>query len=118
QQARGYNQAELLARVCAQRLKIPCLDHLVVRQRETRSQVGLNNLERRRNMVGAFALASKFPMRSLAGSTLLLIDDVCTTGATLEACAWPLYEAGVQEVWGLVLARPDNQAQLAKECML
>lgn len=112
QQARGYNQAELLARICARHLKIPCLDKLIIRRRATRAQVGLNSRERRQNVEGAFELASSFPTRSLAGCTLLLIDDVCTTGATLEACASPLYQVGIQEIWGLVLAKPDGQAQI------
>lgn len=77
-----------------------------MRQRPTRSQVGLNAQERRQNVAGAFALAPGVRTQALAGWNLLLIDDVCTSGATLEACASPLYAAGVKEVWGLVLGRP------------
>jgi ComF family protein len=108
QRERGYNQATLLARICAARLQIPCLENLVIRQRATRAQVGLNAQERQQNVTGAFALASGFQVRALARRSILLIDDVCTTGATLEACAAPLYAAGIAEVWGLVLARPDR----------
>lgn len=106
QRERGYNQATLLARVCATHLKVPCLENCVIRQRATRAQVGLSGLERRQNVAGAFALAPDAPARKLSGATVLLIDDVSTTGATLEACAEPFYAAGVGEVWGLVLARP------------
>jgi ComF family protein len=108
QQQRGYNQSVLLARVCANHLKLPCLEDLVIRQRATRAQVGLSVQERLQNVSGAFALAPNVKTRSLAGCRLLLIDDVCTTGASLEACAAPLYAAGVQEVWGLVLGRPGS----------
>ncbi len=109
QQQRGYNQSALLARVCARHLKLPCLEDLVIRQRATRTQVGLNVQERLQNVSGAFALAPNVNPCSLTWRRLLLIDDVCTTGASLEACAAPLYAAGVQEVWGLVLGRPGNQ---------
>ncbi len=111
QRQRGYNQAVLLARVCAAHLQLPCLEDLVVRQRDTRTQVGLNMWERQQNVSGAFALAPYVKLRSLARHRLLLIDDVCTTGASLEACAAPLYAAGVQEVWGLVLGRPGGQIE-------
>lgn len=106
QRERGYNQSTLLARVCATHLKVPCLENRVIRQRATQVQVGLSGQERRQNVAGAFALAPGASVRELIGSTVLLIDDVSTTGATLEACAEPLYAAGIGEVWGLVLARP------------
>lgn len=109
QQERGYNQATLLARVCAAHLKIPCLEDIVIRQRITRPQVGLNDRERQQNVAGAFALTPGSKVRALARCNILLIDDVCTTGATLEACAAPFYNAGVKNVWGLVLSRPGNQ---------
>jgi ComF family protein len=106
EQERGYNQAVLLARVCAAYLKVPCLENLVIRQRATRAQVGLSAQERRQNVAGAFALVPGLPTSALTGRNLLLIDDVSTSGATLEACATPLYAARTHKVWGLVLARP------------
>lgn len=108
QQQRGYNQAALLARVCAAYLKVPCLENLVIRRRPTRAQVGLSVQERIQNVAGAFALAPHRPARTLAGCSILLIDDVCTSGATLDACAAPLYACGIGEVQGLVLGRPDT----------
>jgi ComF family protein len=104
ERARGYNQAVLLARECAASLRIPCLENVVWRQRDTLAQVGLTSQERLQNMAGAFALRSDTSLTGLR--KLLLVDDVCTTGATLESCAVPLYAAGVREIWGLVLARP------------
>jgi len=118
QQQRGYNQATLLARACATRLKVPCLENLVLRQRATHSQVGLAFHDRQQNVAGAFALASNASSRLPGYRSLLLIDDVFTTGATLEACAAPLYAAGVQQVWGLVLGRPNSQAQDGSKGML
>lgn len=118
QQQRGYNQADLLARISASYLKVPCLEDLVIRPRPTRAQVGLNAQQRQQNVSGAFTLAPGAQTRPLANATLVLIDDVCTTGATLEACAGPLYAAGVREVWGLVLARPVDMIQDASRVML
>lgn len=106
QRERGYNQATLLTRVCTAYLKVPCLEDCLIRWRPTRAQVGLSVQERRQNVAEAFALAPSAYAHRLAGCTIFLIDDVSTTGATLEACAAPLYACGVAEVWGLVLARP------------
>jgi len=96
---RGYNQAVLLAEAptaCSGRAA--SLD-LVERTRDTRSQVGLSRSARQANVDGAFAVR-----QALAGERLLLIDDVCTTGATLSACAIALREAGASHVTALTLA--------------
>lgn len=118
QQQRGYNQATLLARVCATHLKVPCLEQLVIRQRATYAQVGLNAQERWQNVSGAFALAPEIRGHTPNYHTLLLIDDVSTTGATLEACAAALYAAGINEVWGLVLGKPSVLVQDGSKGML
>jgi ComF family protein len=118
QRQRGYNQASLLARVCATNLKVPCLEDWVERRRHTRAQVGLTLPERQQNVAGAFALTPG-AFTQLAGyRSLLLIDDVSTTGATLTACAAPLYTAGIEQVWGLVLGRPYNLMQDGSKGML
>lgn len=106
QQQRGYNHAQLLAEVCASHLHIPLRDDIVVRHRATSAQVGLKAHERQQNVAGAFVCTPAFQSGSLYGRTLLIIDDVYTTGATLGACAAPLFTAGAKAVWGLVLARP------------
>lgn len=118
EQERGFNQATLLARVCATHLKVPYLEGVIVRQRSTRAQVGLTAQQRRQNVSGAFVLTPDASSRLHVYQKVVIIDDVSTTGATLEACAAPLYQAGIAEVWGLVLARPGTLIQDATETML
>lgn len=104
---RGYNQAELLARSCAGLLGIPCEANALVRHRATPPQVGLPSAERRMNVSGAFALSSPAAARLLAGKRVLLVDDVTTTGSTLDSAATALLAARPAEVRGLALTRPD-----------
>lgn len=100
QRERGYNQSELLAVAVAARLHQP-LDTALARTRLTLPQVGQSADARRANVVGAFAWEG----RPLAGRRVLLIDDVCTTGATLDACARALRPHEAAVVLGLTLAR-------------
>lgn len=97
---RGYNQAALLARGLADLTGAPYQSNLLRRTRYTVSQVGLNASERRDNVQGAFQA-----VRQAAGRNLMLIDDVCTTGSTLEACAQALKLAGAERVTALTLGR-------------
>ena len=106
QKQRGYNHAYLLAEVCAAQVKVSLYEDMVVRYRATPAQVGLRASERLQNVAGAFRCSPAFATGALYGRKILIVDDVYTTGATLEACAEPLFAAGVREVWGLVLARP------------
>jgi len=108
QQQRGYNHAYLLAEICAAQIGIPLRDDMLIRHRATLAQVDLKAGERQQNVVGAFACTPPFATGALFGRRILLIDDVSTTGATLEACAAPLFSAGASAVWGLVLARPGS----------
>ncbi len=101
---RGYNQSALLAGALARRLRLPADDRTLVRVRSTASQAETRNVEERRvNVRGAFACRG----RRLAGKCVLLIDDVSTTGATLDACARALREAGIASVWALTFAHED-----------
>lgn len=94
---RGFNQARELAR----HLGLPTLDALI-RSRATPSQADLPAARRHANVRGAFALRRGVSVRGL---TLVIVDDVSTTGATLNACALPLLEAGAAEVRALTVAK-------------
>lgn len=98
---RGYNQSYLLARPVAFTHGIPFIPRAVKRHRNTASQVGLNAAERKKNVDGAFSANPKF----VNGKTVLLVDDVATTGATLSACTQALLSAGAENVYALTLAR-------------
>ena len=97
---RGFNQSELLARELSRRLGRPLLADRVRRTRDTAQQTGLSPRERLANVRGAFAIAGR-----LDGQRLLLVDDVCTTGATLYACAGALRAAGARSVVAAVFTR-------------
>jgi ComF family protein len=101
---RGFNQAALLAERLGRAFSIP-ISEALSRTRSTVAQVGLTAAQRRRNVEGAFALRRG---AVVAGQRLLLIDDVATTGATLDACARALLEAGAKDVSGLTIAREDS----------
>lgn len=104
---RGYNQSMLLARVVAAQTSLPVAEDCLERVRDTPPQMGLPAHQRMANVRGAFATRGK----SLAGTRVLLIDDVCTTGATFEACAAALKRSGVKEVWAVALARARPSTQ-------
>jgi ComF family protein len=112
QRQRGYNQAELLARQCAARLGLPVRPNVLHRIRATPPQVGLGAAARVANVAGAFAASAAAPA-ALAGRRLLLVDDVCTSGATLTSAADALLAAGAVSVWGLAVARPALDADVA-----
>lgn len=96
---RGYNQSQLLAKDIAEKLEIPLAD-LLVKSIETPSQRGSSAKERSRNLYGAFDIADN---ADLADKTILLIDDVKTTGSTLSECSATLKSAGAT-VYCAVLA--------------
>ena len=99
---RGYNQSELLARELSRRIDLPLIGNCLVRTRPAYPQARTTNAKQRwDNVVDAFSC----PYRVLTGKRVLLIDDVTTSGATLDACAAAVKAAGAASVWGLVLAR-------------
>jgi ComF family protein len=97
---RGYNQAALLAETIAQQRGWWFCPAALERGRETQSQVHLNAVERQQNVAGAFSADS----RLVYGKTVLLVDDVLTTGATLSACAAALRQAGAAHIYGATAA--------------
>lgn len=100
--ARGFNQSDLLARKFALLAGLPFEEETLIRSRWTWAQARLGKEKRKKNVAGAFTIRHPEKIR---GRRLLLIDDVCTTGATLEACALVLKEGGARAVDVLTVAR-------------
>ncbi len=98
---RGYNQAHLLAKELGLLTQLPVSEGSLVRLRNTPSQVSLGADARHKNMKEAFRCNDE----AFRDKRVLLIDDVCTTGATLQACALALKQANAARVWGLTLSR-------------
>jgi ComF family protein len=108
QRERGYNQADLLAQALGGMIDVPVATKGLRRVRHTQPQVNLNASERGENVRGAFIYQMSEKGSSdvaVNGRRVLLIDDVCTTGSTLEACSLALKAAGASTVWGFTLAR-------------
>jgi ComF family protein len=102
--SRRYNQAALLGSTISQASGRPLVTGILRRSRQTAPQIGLSRQDRARNVQGAFEVpASARP--EIAGRRLVLIDDVLTSGATLDACARSLLRAGAEDVDVLVFAR-------------
>ncbi len=103
---RGFNQAEMIARRALQQLARPqrfeLCPGILIRRRETRSQIGLTRHQRRENLRGAFSVTD--PGRIL-NRDILLVDDVFTTGTTASECARVLLRAGAARVWVATVAR-------------
>lgn len=101
QRERGYNQSMLLAQAFGSAAELAVADKVLFRRRNTVSQTTLDAEQRRENVSGAFECAPA----AVQDRRVLLIDDVCTTGATLEACSVALKAGGARSVWALTLAR-------------
>jgi len=99
---RGYNQSSLLAKELGKLADLPVVDDCLFRQRHAPPQTRSSTVEERRsNVAGAFVCRD----HRLQDKQVLLIDDVSTSGATLDTCAAALKAIGATSVWGLVLAR-------------
>lgn len=99
---RGYNQSTMLAKELSRFSGLPVNDSCLIRSLNNVPQAKTENVdERRQNVIGIFQCENK----DLSGKEVLLIDDVTTSGATLNACASALKTAGAMSVWGLTLAR-------------
>jgi len=98
---RGYNQADLLAKPLALGMGLNYQPKALQRGRDTRSQVDLNLAQRRENVKDAFSAKGKL----IDGKAILIVDDVATSGSTLDACAEALWLAGASDVYGVTLAR-------------
>jgi ComF family protein len=98
---RGYNQVGLVARPLAYELGLQYSPHGVWKSRETRSQVGLSVSQRRENVHGAYQADVKVVNRR----SVLLMDDVATTGSTIQSSAEALFSAGARDVYAITVAR-------------
>jgi len=101
QRDRGYNQSLCLARPLAWKTGLPIVASAIKRVKKTRSQIGLSMEERKINVDGAFWAKKKL----VNGKSVLLIDDVVTTGSTINSCGEAFMKAGASCVYGITLAR-------------
>jgi ComF family protein len=101
QRERGYNQSLCLARPLAWETGLPIVTSIIKRIKKTKSQVGLSLVDRKINVAGAFKAERKL----VYGKSILIIDDVVTTGSTINSCAEALMKADALRVYGLTLAR-------------
>ena len=99
---RNFNQSELLGQEIAACFSLPVLNRILIRFQNTPSQTGLSGKERMANVSDAFQVRKDLTFK---GRRCLLVDDVLTTGATLNVCRNRLLSAGAAEVYGLALAR-------------
>jgi ComF family protein len=111
---RGFNQAELIARAALKRLpkRLELATDVLVRQRATLSQVGLTREQRIENLRDAFRVRDRHLLR---GTTVILVDDVMTTGTTLSECARVLKQAGAERVFAATVARAFQGGPLPDE---
>jgi ComF family protein len=98
---RGYNQVDLIAHPLARIFSWQYLPRALSRARHTRSQVGLSSSERRQNVSGAFRAQPRF----IREKNILLVDDVATTGATLDSASQALLAGGAKKVYALTFAK-------------
>ncbi|MDK1028247.1 MAG: ComF family protein [Anaerolineae bacterium] len=98
---RGYNQVGMIAKPLAMQVELDYKPHSLIRCRDTRTQVGLTAIQRHNNVKGAFKAFTK----NIENRTVLLVDDVATTGATLSSAAEALKSYGAREVYAVTIAR-------------
>ena len=103
---RGYNQTEELAKELSKIIQVPMISDLLVKLKSTKPQMELSKTEREKNLAGTFAVKPVFAPE-LRGGKVFLVDDVYTTGATMEECCLALKRAGAKSVWGIALAREE-----------
>lgn len=98
--ARGYNQTECIAKVLSKNLKIPVCKNGLLRIKNTIAQKSLNDIERKNNIENAFIIGKDI----VKYRKIILVDDIYTTGSTIDACSKTLRDAGIQEVYFVCLS--------------
>jgi len=101
---RGFNQSALLGKMIAKNLNLDFVPDLLRRTKNTKSQIKLSEKERKLNIKDAFGISPNYQL-PIINYSILLFDDVWTSGATLKEAARILKRAGAKKVWGLTLAR-------------
>ena len=104
QRKRGYNQAQILAEELGKRMDIPVEHKIVRRVKKTIPQKRLEPLKRKMNLESAFEIQTEKDSDILSGKTVLLVDDIYTTGSTIDAVSKILKKAGVQKVYYLSIS--------------
>ncbi len=102
---RGFNQAQALAETLSNNWRMPLVSDCLAKIRTTETQAKLSALERQENLKNAFACLKP---EAIQGKQVFLVDDVYTTGATMDECARVLKSAGAKRVWGLAVAREES----------
>lgn len=101
ERTRGFNQSLIIARILSERLDVRLEEGALERTKKTKPQTGLGSEERKKNVLGSFAVTRP---ETVKGRAVILVDDVKTTGATLEEAARVLKEAGAKRVWAVTVA--------------
>lgn len=101
---RGYNQSYYIAKGISKVLNVPCSDRIVKRRKYTESQTTMTLVERLENISDAFKIRNKNVVK---GKTILLVDDVITTGATISECGKILFDAGTKKIFAASIAIAD-----------
>lgn len=99
---RGYNQSEELANELSKILKIPVFSDVLLKTKNTPPQMELSKQEREKNLINAFCVRNS---AKISGKKIFLVDDVYTTGSTMEQCATVLRENKAKSVWGITISR-------------
>jgi ComF family protein len=102
---RGFNQAEILGEMIADKFKWQCRADILKRTKHTKPQVELTGEERQKNIKGAFEINQEISSELRLAPQVILFDDVWTTGSTLKECGRVLKKSGARQVWGITLAR-------------
>lgn len=99
---RGFNQASEIGKELSKNLKVPLFDNVLIKIKQTLAQVELKKEQREKNIKGVFNCQKP---ELIKNKKILLVDDILTTGSTMEECARVLKTAGAKQVWGVVVAR-------------